>query len=94
MWDVAGVLIERDLDADGAQPLLLKLQPIDTISAQRQLLAFYCLAYVAFRLGQMSLCAATSATHDGEAGDAAKARLTRACDYYSNKLMRLLQSGF
>lgn len=80
-WDIAGAWVEWGLDKKTAAPLLDAAGPGTE-------LAFYRLAYAAFRLGQTSFCAGLVA-HDPEE----QGRLRRAAAFYGETLTRLLASA-
>ena len=82
-WDVAGALVEWGLDAPAAAPLLAAYQAAGGERLPAPTLAFYRLAYAAFRAGQCVLCAEMSG-HD----PAEQARLWAARDRYRDLLAR------
>jgi hypothetical protein len=85
LWDVAGALIEWDLDPHAAGPLLAPILD-HGIRIDPQALAFYQAAYAAHRLGLVH----ASLEHPGSAAE--KGRLMDACDFYRNKLQELVEA--
>ncbi|MFL6736224.1 MAG: hypothetical protein ACJ8F4_04095 [Sphingomonas sp.] len=83
-WDVAGAIVEFDVDQDGSDELLDRMDCAAAKPIDRELLDFYLLAYPAFRLGQARLGAAMT----GEPAE--KLRINRAADSYASRLQRLL----
>jgi hypothetical protein len=83
LWDIAGALVEWDLNLNTAAPLLAPIRaagvPIDPAA-----LAFYELAYSAFRAGLFSL-----AVQSNDADEQHRAR--HAVDFYRNRLARVLK---
>src|SRR5207237_10820557 len=55
-WDVAGALIEWDLDEQRAAMLLGAYYAAGGDQLPPRLLRFYSMAYAAFRLGQCAMC--------------------------------------
>lgn len=84
-WDVAGALVEWGLNEDTARPLLQAYGGAGGDLAPLDVLAFYRLAYAAFRMGQCALCADMLA-HDPQE----QARLYAAMGYYRAEVGRLL----
>jgi hypothetical protein len=84
-WDVAGAIVEFDLEAHETKALLASTEQASGRHVDRQLLEFYAVAYLAFRLGQASLAAQTSVS-----GAAEIARLKAAADGYAAELRSLL----
>jgi hypothetical protein len=66
LWDLAGAIIEWDLDAKSAAPLLQAITSTcpEAANVSRDALRFYCLAYAAFRLGMLAM-SAQSASYQG-----------------------------
>lgn len=65
-WDLAGAIVEFDLDVDAAEALVTRYVSESADRAVRARLPFYRLAYLAFRLGMSDLAAdATAGTRDG-----------------------------
>jgi hypothetical protein len=84
-WDVAGAMIEFGLDAREADVLVAGTERASGRHVDRELLEFYRIAYLAFRLGQASLAAQTCAS-----GAAEIMRLKAAADRYAAELQELL----
>jgi hypothetical protein len=83
LWDIAGALIEWDLDA-AATGVLLSIFEKNAIQLEPDALLFFQQAYAAFRLGLLSLGVdQTSDTREKE-------RLRHARDFYQNKLAKSL----
>jgi hypothetical protein len=76
-WDVAGALVEWGPAAPAARSLLAAYRAAGGDPLPAATLAFYRLAYAAFRAGQCDLCAQMSG-HDA----AEQARLRQARDRY------------
>lgn len=85
-WDVAGTIAEFDLDQDQTSALIRSVEEAGGRSIDRELLAFYRLAYLAFQLGQFRLGAATIADLDE------RQRLKTAGDRTASKLQLLLSA--
>lgn len=85
LWDVAGAMIEWDLNSSNAAPLLAPIQTAGVEFTKEQL-AFYQMAYAAFRMGLMAL--ARSQTSDSRE----QHRLESAFAYYKQKLAIGLES--
>jgi len=85
-WDVAGAMVEFDLDQSEAEQFIAATQEWADRAIDRELLEFYRTAYLAFRLGQMRLGA--SMVDDG--GE--QRRLNRCGDGYAAELQHLLES--
>jgi hypothetical protein len=87
-WDLAGAMVEWNLDGqtahgEAASPLLKAFVAAGGEMLPVEALAFYRMAYAAFRLGQCVLCAGT--------GDAAeRRRLACAGEFYKVQLARQL----
>jgi hypothetical protein len=82
-WDLAGAMVEWQLGGRTVRPLLKAFIEAGGEVPPREILAFYRMAYAAFRLGQCVLCAGT--------GDAAeRRRLARASEFYKAQLARRL----
>lgn len=79
-WDLAGAIVELDLDGEGEKQLLSRYisQTRDVTVTRR--LRFYRAAYLAFRLGYVTLAADTLGDHDrdGRAFRQAAARYRRS----------------
>jgi len=84
-WDIAGAMIEFGLDAREADALVAGTECASGRHVDRQLLEFYSVAYLAFRLGQASLAAQTCAS-----GAAGIARLKAAAGRYAAEFQQLL----
>ncbi len=84
-WDVAGALVEWGLSEDAARPLLEAYGDAGGDLVSGDVLAFYRLAYAAFRMGQCALCA-DMAAHDPQE----QARLRAATERYQAEVRRLL----
>jgi hypothetical protein len=84
-WDIAGATIEFGLDAPEADALVAGSERASGRYVDRELLEFYGIAYLAFRLGQASLAAQT-----GASGAAEVARLKAAAEHYAAGLQQLL----
>ncbi|HET7624644.1 MAG TPA: hypothetical protein VFM25_05205 [Verrucomicrobiae bacterium] len=85
LWDVAGALIEWNLNFQSAAPLLAPISE-SGISPETDALHFYQAAYAAFRAGLMSL--AVQQTGD----NSEKIRLRNAQEFYRNKLLILIEN--
>jgi hypothetical protein len=83
LWDVAGTLIEWKLDARSAARLVAIIEQAG-VMVDEEVLKFYCLAYAAFKLGQMMLCEET----ESEPGE--KARIAGARAEYQHALSSFL----
>jgi hypothetical protein len=84
LWDIAGTMIEWDIDWRRGTPLLSPIQARG-IAVDRDALHFHECAYAAFRLGLHGLCAEQAAADSAE-----RARLQRAADFYRDKLLERL----
>ncbi|HYG22857.1 MAG TPA: hypothetical protein VEH04_08750 [Verrucomicrobiae bacterium] len=84
-WDVAGAIVEWDLDTASAAPLLAPLENGGTF-IEPTALPFFVAAYSAFRMGLMSL------TLDATTNPAERARLQHAFYFYQNKLAQILNT--
>jgi hypothetical protein len=84
-WDVAGAVIEFELDAGEADGLTHATEHASGRHVDPELLQFYCICYLAFRLGQASLAADICGS-----GVAEQTRLRRAAERYAAKLEHLL----
>jgi hypothetical protein len=78
-WDVAGAIVEFDLDQDSASELIRSVEQSAAAPVDRELLDFYRIAYVAFRLGHARL------------GVKSAPQLEAVAQRYSRKLGDLLQ---
>jgi hypothetical protein len=85
VWDLAGAMVEWNLDGASAAPLLAGYGAAGGPPYASELLTFYRLAYLAFRAGQAALCAGM-AGHDPDE----QARLRTAQLRYTAMLERLL----
>lgn len=83
LWDIAGVIVEWDLDWAGASPLLRSVEQ-DGISFNPNALTFYRMAYAAFRLGMTSPGAGQQPD-----GSPEQLRHQQAHDHYRRTLHRL-----
>lgn len=83
-WDVTGAIVEFDLDQNGSRAFVEAIEQ-SAVGVDRELVAFYRVAYLAFRLGQARL----GATLTGEAFD--RQRLQRSGDRYAAELQHLLE---
>ena len=86
-WDVAGALVEWNLDLNSARPLLNPLQRAG-IRVQTETLRFYCQAYSAFRLGMVSIC---KQQVNGDTSE--RARLEQAHARYGSSLRRFINGN-
>lgn len=84
-WDVAGVITEFKVDPEAVEGLVCAVEEWSTRLVDRPLLAFYRIAYLAFRLGQMRL----GRTMASEADE--RTRIDRDGDYYAAELQHLLE---
>ena len=82
LWDVAGALIEWDLDSGAAQTFLAVLREGNR-GLDLRALDFYCAAYAAFRWG---LCAFTASSIPAE-----RLRAEAAANFYRTKLEEVLR---
>lgn len=82
-WDLAGAMVEWDLDDGAARPLLETFAKAGGEPPPVSALSFYRLAYAAFRLGQCVMCA-------GMADSAERRRLEAAGGFYRSQLERRL----
>jgi hypothetical protein len=80
-WDVAGAIIEFSLDARETDALIGATERYSGRNVDRELLEFYRVAYLAFRLGQASFAAQNCASDAAET-----ARLKAAADRYAADL--------
>jgi hypothetical protein len=85
-WDVAATMCEFALDAAERAKLIAAVEHSAGTVVDRELLAFYRLAYLAFRLGQSRLGAAM--VRDG----CERRRIDRDGDRYAAELQHLLES--
>jgi hypothetical protein len=85
-WDLAGAVAEFELDGHSAEALIVAAEQSALRTADRELLEFYRIAYLAFRLGQAvfgaQICAGAEAT-----------RLRNWADRYTRQLHQLLHEG-
>ena len=84
-WDVAGAVVEFELAESEAGALTGATERASGSDVDRELLAFYRVAYLAFRLGQASLAAQM---HGSDAAETA--RLNAAAARYAAEAQRLL----
>jgi hypothetical protein len=85
-WDVAGAIVEFDLDQNETGALVRRIDERG-VRVDRELLAFCRLAYLAFRLGRARL----AATMIADAREHARTR--RRGDLYAAQLQHLLESS-
>lgn len=85
LWDLAGAVVEWNLGEDAARLLREAYQSAGGVLAPPDVLAFYQMAYCAFRVGQCAL-AADMLAHDPQ--EQARLRVARAC--YQAQLLCLL----
>jgi hypothetical protein len=86
VWDVAGAMVEWDMDAEATAIMLRAAHPAGLQSGSAGELAWYQSAYAAFRMGQCTMCAAMGNHESGE-----DPRLTRAAVFYQRKLENVLR---
>lgn len=84
-WDVAGAMIEIDVDQDQSEGFIAAVENSAAATVDRELLGFYRVAYLAFRLGQARL--GQTITHPAE-----QQRLDRRARRYAAELQHLLES--
>jgi hypothetical protein len=84
-WDVAGAIVEFELDAREADALIATTERTSGRHVDGELLEFCRVAYLAFRLGQASFAAQICAFDTAEA-----ARVKGAVDRYAFELQRVL----
>ncbi|HEX8229879.1 MAG TPA: hypothetical protein VF826_11285 [Chloroflexia bacterium] len=87
-WDIAGAIVEWRLDEEGSRTLLEAFYSAGGESIPISALAFYQMAYAAFRAGQCHMCA-NMAAHD----PAEQERLWSAYDLYKKQLGALLRGS-
>jgi hypothetical protein len=87
-WDVAGAIVEFELDAGQSTELIASAERPSSRHVDRELLEFYRLAYLSFRLGQATLSADGCLSDSGENG-----RLREEADRYRHELEQLLQES-
>jgi hypothetical protein len=85
VWDLAGAMVEWSLEEDAVTPLFTGYQAAGGPPFAPAMLAFFRLAYLAFRAGQAELCAGMSG-HDPDE----QARLWTAKARYAAVLEHLL----
>jgi hypothetical protein len=73
-WDIAGAIAEFALNGDEAERLIAAAERASGRSVDRELLAFYRLAYACFRLGQATLAAEMCGAREGLRESAARHR--------------------
>jgi hypothetical protein len=83
-WDLAGAIVEWELDPAGQEALLRAYAEAGGAAPPEEALWFYQPAYAAFRLGMAALCRASTSDADE------KRRLDRAETFYRAHLTRLL----
>jgi hypothetical protein len=83
-WDIAGAIVEWNLTEAGTSSLLAAIRAAG-IDIEPSALAFYRLAFAAFRLGQSALCASLIMDNPCE-----QARLEAAARRYRNQLQNEL----
>ena len=86
-WDVAGAIVEIDLDQADVEHLIVATEEVAGRDIDRELLEFYRTAYLAFRLGQMRL----GATMTQEPAE--QRRLWLRGGRYAAELQHLLESS-
>ena len=86
-WDVAGAIVEFDLDQSDADRLVEAADHAGGRSVDRELLAFCRIAYLAFRLGQARLGAGM------ESNASEQQRIGRRGDSYATQLQHLLEGS-
>jgi hypothetical protein len=86
-WDVAGAICEFALGSSEQRALIAAVEDSANRSIDRELLAFYRVAYAAFRLGQARLGA------DMTTDRAERRRIERDGDRYAAELQHLLERG-
>jgi hypothetical protein len=85
-WDLAGAIVEWQLDDTASQFLLEKFQQLTGDDARHRIGAFL-LAYTIFRLGYCSMALTTVM------GTPDEARLARACEKYRSLVFEMLRSS-
>ena len=85
VWDVAGAMVEFELDARDADKLIASTESASGRHVDRELLGFYRTAYLAFRLGQASLAVQLNGSDPAES-----VRLRDSAQRYATELQRLL----
>lgn len=85
-WDLAGAIVEWELDGDAITTLLAAFYAAGGALIEQDALTFYRLAYAAFRMGQCHICANIAASDLDE-----QARLWRAYGSYRDEVSRLLR---
>jgi hypothetical protein len=84
-WDVTGAIAEFDLDGRETADLISGVEQAAGRQVDRELLAFYRIAYAAFRLGQFSMGADMCADASAESG-----RLRRSAARHLRQAQHLL----
>lgn len=80
-WDLAGAILEFDMTERDAEHLIAKYLQLRTDSTLRQRMPFYKLAYLAYRIGYVSMAEESLAgTEDGQRFALLRARYTMALD--------------
>jgi hypothetical protein len=80
LWDVAGAVVEWNLNTQTAVPLLTAVQT-GGVAIESDALHFYLVAYAAFRMGQMSTCMGIYGTASEE-----YLRLKKDFQYYAERV--------
>lgn len=86
-WDIAGAIVEWDLTERAAAPLLAAVEAGGVAPPSAASLAYYRLAYTAFRAGQTSMCAGMTAD------PLEHARLQQAHAGYRGQLVALVDGS-
>ena len=86
-WDVAGAIVEFDLDQSESDQLIAAAEHAGGMSVDRELLAFCRIIYLAFRLGQARLGAAM------DSSPSEQHRIGHSGDLYAVELQHLLESS-
>jgi hypothetical protein len=87
IWDVAGAMVEWNLKAASVAPLLSAMNA-SGVAINPDALAFYCMAYAAFRMGQASFCANLCSDNLSE-----QVRLKSAAAFYREQLIAQLNAS-
>lgn len=88
-WDVAGAMIEWTLSRDDVQRICERIDKVTGFRRPREALAFYVIAYTAFRLGAATMSAEALA----EVNPAEARRFQRRVQFYRDAAFTLLQSS-
>ena len=86
-WDLAGAILEFDLDAAARAALLARYQTLTNDGTVARVLPFYCVAYAAYRLGYATLASQAL----GQGAEAARWQALAA--RYASRLRQLLASA-